>query len=115
MNINVQISQSLEQKLDARYDEVLSDALNEVTDQLARDMQMEAPVDTGYLQSSIAAETGGTTQKSVTCGAEYWVYVNYGTYKMAANPFVDRAIANMVSTGTIDTAIMNALRAHSII
>ena len=45
------------------------------------------PVDTGYLQSSISA-SGGT----ITVGADYAQYVEYGTWKSPAQPFLTPAV-----------------------
>lgn len=55
----------------------------------AKDM---VPVDTGYLQSSIEAvsiQAGKTAE--VYANAPYAAYVEYGTYKMAAQPFLGPA------------------------
>jgi HK97 gp10 family phage protein len=45
-----------------------------------------APIDTGYLHDSIEAHGDGK-EWFVTVGAEYGVFVEFGTYKMAAQPF----------------------------
>lgn len=52
--------------------------------EMARSM---CPVDTGYLQSSISA-SGGT----ITVGADYAQYVEYGTWKSPAQPFLTPAV-----------------------
>lgn len=52
--------------------------------EMARGM---CPVDTGYLQSSISA-SGGT----ITVGADYAQYVEYGTWKSPAQPFLTPAV-----------------------
>lgn len=45
-----------------------------------------APVDTGYHRSAINAQMMGALQAEVIAGAEYAVYLEYGTYKMGAQP-----------------------------
>lgn len=49
------------------------------------------PVDTGFLESTIEADTDGDT-----CWAEAWAdyaqYVEYGTSKMSAQPFFEEAL-----------------------
>lgn len=50
------------------------------------------PVDTGFLKSSIHAEIAGLTLE-MFAGAEYAGYVEYGTWKMAAQPFFEPAVA----------------------
>lgn len=47
----------------------------------------QCPVDTGNLQASISA-SGGT----ITVGAEYAQYVEYGTWKSPAQPFLTPAV-----------------------
>ena len=49
------------------------------------------PVDTGYLQSTIHAEVVGLTV-STGANAEYASYVEYGTWKMAAQPYFTPAM-----------------------
>lgn len=47
-----------------------------------------APVDTGALQNSIQGRMTGQLDGEVTTGLEYSMYVEYGTYKMAAQPYL---------------------------
>lgn len=47
-----------------------------------------AAVDTGAMMSSIQAQPTGQMSAVVNCGVEYGIYVEYGTYKMAAQPFM---------------------------
>lgn len=49
------------------------------------------PVDTGYLQSTISADTDGF-ECEVEATAEYAQYVEYGTWKMAEQPYFEPAI-----------------------
>ena len=54
---------------------------------------VRCPVDTGNLRGSINYQTN-TADKSVTIGTpvEYGIYVEKGTYKMQAQPFLEPAI-----------------------
>lgn len=54
---------------------------------IAKGAQVRAPKRTGYLASSITDDGAGT----VTVGAYYGVYVNFGTRYMAAQPFFSQA------------------------
>lgn len=49
-----------------------------------------APVDTGALRNSIQSSVGGLSGE-VTAGVEYAIYQEFGTYKMAAQPFMTPA------------------------
>lgn len=67
-------------------------AVKEVSELIALDAQGRAPVRTGNLRSSI----GSSSQKKegeVFAGAEYAAFVEYGTYKMPAQPFLGPAVA----------------------
>ena len=50
------------------------------------------PVDTGTLKGSIGASGGGESAE-VFAGADYAVHVEFGTYKMAAQPFLVPALS----------------------
>lgn len=50
------------------------------------------PVDTGYLQASIGASTDGGSYAEFWADAEYAQYVEYGTYKMGAQPYFQPAL-----------------------
>lgn len=51
-----------------------------------------APVDTGTLKNSIQATKVGPAHWRVVVGADYGMYVEWGTGKMAAQPFLQPAI-----------------------
>lgn len=50
------------------------------------------PVDTGYLYSTIYAETDGVNTAEFFADAEYAQYVEYGTWKMGAQPYFQPAL-----------------------
>lgn len=54
------------------------------------------PVDTGYLQSTINAD-GGETFCECSADAEYAQYVEYGTWKMSAQPYFEPALEAALS------------------
>lgn len=64
-----------------------------VADKIAADAKSRAPVDTGYLRSSIHAESKSAGKEAdVMVDAPYAAYVEYGTFKMAAQPFLTPAV-----------------------
>ena len=69
--------------------------IQRATNQLAQRVQAEAPVATGFLRSSVVGRTLGPTEGEVHVQAPYAAFVNYGTRKQAANPFADRAAAQV--------------------
>lgn len=52
-----------------------------------------AIVDTGAMLNSVKGEVVDSTTAMVSVGVNYAIYVEYGTYKMAARPFFQTALA----------------------
>ena len=75
----------------AKFPRATTAAVQKATMDIARLAAMNAPVDTGYLANSIEGKVTGAGGQ-VTSSADYWAYVEYGTYKMAAQPFVAPAV-----------------------
>lgn len=63
------------------------DVIEEITD----DMRRMVPVDTGALLESIDSIHEGL-HGLITVGTDYWEFVEYGTSRMAAQPFIRPAI-----------------------
>lgn len=80
-------------ELIAMVDANARSAPKKVADRIAATARSYAPVDTGALRGSIesvSVEAGYSAD--VIAGAEYAAYVEYGTYKMAAQPFLTPAV-----------------------
>jgi len=58
-------------------------------------MKLRVPVDTGFLRSSIQARQVGKAHWRVTVGADYGVYVEYGTRFNRAQPFFFPTVAEV--------------------
>ena len=56
------------------------------------------PVDTGFLRSSISADTDGFSFCECEAFAEYAQYVEYGTWKMRAQPYFEPALEMALAT-----------------
>ena len=76
----------------ARVEEVSRAAPKRVADEVVAEAKRLVPVDSGYLKSTITSRslTAGK-EAEVFVGAPYAGYVEYGTYKMAAQPFLNPA------------------------
>lgn len=66
------------------------------------------PVDTGYLRSTIHAETDGATNAEFFADAEYAQYVEYGTWKMGAQPYFQPALNE-----ALEVFITEAMQAYT--
>ena len=65
------------------------------------------PVDTGYLSSTISVQATSETSVIAEATAEYAEYVEYGTYKMSAQPYFAPAVASAtaIMIGTAKVAV----------
>jgi HK97 gp10 family phage protein len=70
--------------------------------------RQRAPVKTGYLRSSIQSRHLGESEWEVTVGASYGVYVEYGTRKMAAQPFLTPAFQTIAQRFEAELATLLA-------
>ena len=60
---------------------------------VADEARAMCPVDTGNLQSSIAV-SAGSDGAEISANTDYAAYVEFGTWKMAAQPFLVPALLN---------------------
>jgi HK97 gp10 family phage protein len=69
--------------------------------------KMRAPVDTGFLRSSIQTMFPSNLTGIVNVAAEYGMYVEFGTTRMAARPFLLPAVA--LTRPKMETMLKRAL------
>lgn len=60
------------------------------------------PVDTGYLRSTINADTDGISVCYAEATAEYAQYVEYGTWRMRAQPYFEIALEEACAAAGIE-------------
>ena len=70
-----------------------SEALDEFCSTFDSEATNWCPVRTGYLCSTISSDHDGEIVAECWADAEYAQYVEYGTWKMAAQPYFEPAIA----------------------
>lgn len=70
--------------------------------------KVNSPVDTGFLRNSITSRMVSKLQAQVEVGAEYGIHVEYGTYKMGAQPYLRPAVS-WAKQG-FEQDIMNVMR-----
>ena len=94
-SLGVTFSKEYHKKLGFKNERKFLEVIDPAVDHALHDAEnigrREAPIDTGNLRRSIHKRKTGTGQGEINArGAPYWVYLQWGTSKMAANPFVTR-------------------------
>ena len=77
------------------FPKTASKAIAKITFDGDAEMKALVPVDTGRLKGSIEASMVDDFTGNITLGTEYMWYVEYGTYKMKAQPFIAPAVEKM--------------------
>jgi len=72
----------------------VGDAVREAAMMIERDAKINVPVDTGRLRASIGAEEKTPLLFVVGTNVEYAAPVEFGTSKMAAQPYLEPAVEN---------------------
>ncbi len=80
------------QRFQDEVPQVMGDVLGQIGDDMVGEMQSTCPVDTGNLQSNISITDLSEDALEITSAADYSGFVEYGTWKMAAQPFFEPAV-----------------------
>lgn len=115
MSIKIDFSDHFNKVVGAKIDEIADKALQRTIVEADSICQREAPVDTGTLRRSIGTSHPRMGTVCLTCGVKYWVYNQYGTSKMKANPFVTRTAKKIIGDNLIQTNINDILVQEGII
>lgn len=79
-------------KISARTLALLSGVVKKTAADIEAGAKARAPVDTGFLRTSIQSEMTGESEATISVGAEYGAFVEYGTRKTPAQPFLTPAV-----------------------
>lgn len=98
LNIKVDFGSNYHKKLglNGEYSKAIDNAVSHAISEAENICKREAPIDTGNLRRSIHALKQNQGQASLVSNVGYWAYVQYGTSKQSANPFVTRT-ANKIA------------------
>lgn len=92
--VDISFSEDYFKKLGVKGDEPYITSLDEAVKHTIHDAEntcrREAPIRTGYLRRSIHKHKKEKCRAELRTRARYWAYVNFGTSKQSANPFVIR-------------------------
>lgn len=90
------LSKSLAKYSSARLQAAVEARLERIGEGMASTAFSLVPIDTGFLQSSIYVFVKGM-QLELGATADYASYVEFGTYKMAAQPFLRPAFDGWIN------------------
>ena len=92
--VEVKFTDSYFKKLGLKNNKGVEEAIDRAIEHTIHDAEniarREAPIDTGNLRRSIHKRKPRKCVGELRSRAHYWVYLQYGTSKMDANPFVTR-------------------------
>lgn len=91
-------------ELQKKVDREVADIANKV----AETARQHAPVRTGKLRDSIYVEDLGAGEYEIQANAEYATFVEYGTARSAAQPFMRPAYEKHI--GEVNNLMMRAIR-----
>lgn len=94
-------------ELQEGINEGITRGVSEAGEIVVTEAKANCPVDTGNLRSSINKQASGNTC-TVGTNCEYAGYVEFGTYKMAAQPYLVPALLNNVDA--IVSAVTDAIK-----
>jgi len=110
MDVIVKTTPSFNKKLNKDWKEMTSKCLEAVCQECLNRMKEEVPVDTGALQASLTTNFTNQLEKQITSDVEYWKYVNYGTSRMSANPYIERSVDGLDVDGIVEKVVLKTLR-----
>jgi HK97 gp10 family phage protein len=91
LTVDVVVAVNNSDKVLEEITRMVSQAIREVADELVHEAQELAPVRTGELRDSIHKEEIDELNVAVGSDKQYAGYVEYGTSKMAAQPYLTPA------------------------
>lgn len=110
-NVDIQFTESFRKKTNPEtWKKIISDSLNDVTDELLKECKNECPVDTGTLQEGHEADKPDGFEKKITNEVEYMPYVVYGTVYMDANDYPTRAMESVSNRNVMEESFKRRVK-----
>jgi HK97 gp10 family phage protein len=104
LEINVHVDMSGIELIEGNIDDAMAFVIDGGTRQTQTHARRRAPVDTGHLKSSIRRKAAGSSG-TVEAMAEYSIYVELGTYKMGAQPYLVPGLEAVQWNGLVKDAL----------
>jgi HK97 gp10 family phage protein len=105
---NVDLTRAMVERQGERTQRKLQEIIDVYSFKIQREAQLRAPVDTGFLRSSIIVDQVEPFYNEVIAGADYAHFVEFGTRFTPAQPFMTPAAQSVVEDYHKD--IQRALR-----
>lgn len=117
ISLKVELKDGFYKKIQANYPELIDETLVKTAIEAEGIAKKEAPVRTGTLRRSIhfCHPSFMTSGLSVEEAAYYWIYIQFGTRKMSANPFITRTANQIISKELFTTNLKELLHEKGII
>lgn len=104
ISVSIQVKDNRIPQLIAAYPDMVSEVIRKATFDIEREAKGICPVDTGTLRNSINSEVQDYTGV-VSTNLDYAGYVEFGTYKKEARPYM------MVAAQLVEPFFVRALEA----
>lgn len=95
MAVKVSVEMNITRTILAQARQAASEIVRKTALDLSAQAKQRSPVDTGYNRASIVARKVNDLTYQVSVGSEYGFYLEYGTYKMAPQPYFNPAIEHV--------------------
>ena len=115
LTLKVNYSKRFNKLIGADFPKIFDNSLKRTIVEADSICQQEAPVDTGTLRRSIGTSHPNMGTVCLTCGVKYWVYNQYGTKYMKANPFVTRTAKKIVNDNLFEANLYDILVSEGLI
>ena len=93
MNLEFSVETNMKELKEAKTEQIAA-ALEAIGAQVEAYAKLACPVDTGNLRNSITHEQDGDATEVIGSAVEYAAYVEMGTQKTKAQPYLEPAVTN---------------------
>ena len=115
LTVDLTFTESFRKKTDPdTWKTIISECLNDVTDELLKECKEECPVDTGNLRDGHEANKPDGFEKGITNNVEYAPYVIYGTMYRDANDYPSRAVEKVQNNNTMEESFKKRVKQKGI-
>jgi HK97 gp10 family phage protein len=97
-SVTIKITHNRLPQIAAKLPQLVSQIVKKAAFDIESNAKAVVPIKTGNLKNSIQAHMTGSTSAEVATGVEYAIYVEFGTRKMSARPYLTPAAEKVRSS-----------------